>query len=463
MRSIRRQLIRTILAGFGGLLLAGGAAIYLFTRLALLNDFDAGLRTKALAIMAQTEQGAAGVQVELPDTVFPGGNERVFPQYYELWQTNGTRCARSAALGEADLPLAPASLTTPVYWNMDLPGDRDGRAIGVLFTVKPEEADKPANGPLPLLLVVAADRHTLDATLGTLATVLVAVGGLTSLMTVPLVRLALRRGHAPLGELAELASTITADSLAARFPVASLPAELQPIAVRLNDLLDRLKAAFERERQFSADLAHELRTPLAELRTQAEVELAWPEAGNPTRHQETLNIALQMEAIVTRLLELARCENGLVPLLVEPVTLASLVDEVWHGLADRARQRQLTLQVEMPQGMVIQTDRTLLRSILFNLLANAVEYSQAPGQITIRWEQARQSLSVSNPVSDLQPDDMPHLFARLWRKDPARTGGVHCGLGLAVSRALARALRASLEAHLGEDGVITLRLGWEQS
>ncbi len=133
MKSIHQQLVQSILAGFGLLLLAGGLAIYFFTRLALLSDFDAGLRTKALAVMAQTEQGAAGIQVELPDTLFPGGNDRVFPQYYELWQTNGIRCMRSAALAEADLPFAPRPLNTPVYWNIDLPDDRDGRAVGVFL------------------------------------------------------------------------------------------------------------------------------------------------------------------------------------------------------------------------------------------------------------------------------------------------------------------------------------------
>ncbi len=314
---------------------------------------------------------------------------------------------------------------------------------------------------MPFLLVVADDRHNLDVTLGTLATVLLGVGLLTTLMTVPLVRLSLRQGNAPLEEMAQRASTITVDSLEAHFPVASLPAELQPIAMRLNDLLVRLKSAFERERRFSADLAHELRTPLAELRSQAEVELAWPEDGDKARQQDTLNIALHMEAILTRLLELARCENGQMPLHLEPILLASLIDEVWRELAERASQRQITIHFEIPPGTVIQTDRTLLRSILFNLLANMVEYSQTPGQGFIQWDAAEEALSISNSVFDLIPADITHLFERLWRKDPSRTGGVHCGLGLAVSRALAKTLGASLQASLGEDGVLTLVLRWE--
>ncbi len=463
MTSIRRHLTLTILAGFGLLLLASGGAIYFFTRLALLNEFDASLRAKALTLMNQTERGEdGGIQVELPDAAFSSGADQVFPQYYELWQTNGVRCARSERLAETDLPCRTGPLTQPVYWDLDLPGDRDGRAIGVQFNLKTEDGEPAPKVPTPLLLVVAADRHDLDTTLATLATVLGITGLLTGLMTVPLVRHAVRRGHAPLGELARQTAAITADSLQTRFPVASLPAELQPIASRLNDLLARLADSFERERRFSADLAHELRTPLAELRTLAEVELAWPAGGGPARATDTLAIALQMETMVTRLLELARCESGRVRLQLEPVPLAALVAEVWPALVGRATERELTVVFEIPVDAVCSTDRAILRSIVVNLLANLVEYTPAGGQGRVRWDAAAAELSFCNPAGDVTAEDLPHLFERLWRKDPARSGGEHAGLGLPLSRALAQALGASLTARLGADGVLVMGLRWER-
>jgi signal transduction histidine kinase len=84
-------------------------------------------------------------------------------------------------------------------------------------------------------------------------------------------------GLSPLNQLANQAASITADSLATRFPTEIWPGELTPISSRLNDLLERLEQSFERERRFSADLAHELRTPIAELRSLAELALKWPE------------------------------------------------------------------------------------------------------------------------------------------------------------------------------------------
>ncbi len=310
MNSIRRRLTLTILKGFGALLIFSSAAIYFVTRAALLHDFDAGLQAKALTLMSLTEQGRDGIQIEMPTTVFQGLNREVAPQFYELWQTNGTVCARSTSLKDTELPQRFGASSNAVYWNLDLPGGLHGRALGLRFLPKAEDEDAAHLKPHEAIIVVAADRQPLDQTLATLATVLAGAGLLTMFITVPLVRWSLHRGHAPLGELARQAAAITADSLQTRFPVASLPEELRPIATRLNDLLGRLQASFDRERRFSADLAHELRTPLAELRAHAEVALEWPEGEAPEKHRETLAIALQMEAMVTRLLELTRCENG---------------------------------------------------------------------------------------------------------------------------------------------------------
>lgn len=458
MKSIRRQLTLSLLTSFGWLLLTGGVAVWFFTRLALLGDFDAALRAKALALMSQAEQGNDGVQIERPGTFFQGKNNDVAPRFYELWRTNGTVGARSESLQGADLPLHYGSLASPVYWNVELPGDQDGRAIGLQFTVKPDEDEPNRSAAQDAILVVAADRGPLNETLTTLAMVLGAAGLLTILLTIPVVQVALRRGHAPLGILARQTAAINADSLQTRFSTKSLPGELQPIAQCLNELLARLADSFERERRFSADLAHELRTPLAELRTHAEVELAWPENGGTEKNRDILAIALQMECLVTRLLELARCENGKMPLHLEPVPLAALVEEIWTSLAARVQARSLAVEWAIPAEVVISTDRALLRSILMNLLANAVEYTPPSGRVEIRWHSDRGELIVSNTVHDLSPADVPHLFERLWRKDPSRTGAEHCGLGLALSRAMARVLGHELQARFTDEKTLAISL-----
>lgn len=465
MKSIRRQLTLTLLLGFGLLLVSSGTAIYFSTRAALLEEFDAGLRAKALAVMSLTEQGMDGIQVEVPGTFFQGleEEEEASPQFYEVWQADGTACARSASLADADLPRRFGSLSEPAYWDLELPGHRSGRAIGLKFSPHMEDEEAKHLAQKEAIVVVAAGRQSLDRTLAALATVLVVAGLLTIGITVPVVKFSLRRGHAPLGLLSQQAATITADSLQTRFPVDSMPEELQPIATRLNDLLSRLELSFERERRFSADLAHELRTPLAELRSHAEVELAWPEGEGPEKHRETLEIALQMEAMVTRLLDLARCENGKITLQLECVPVAPLVEAIWQPLAGKAEWKRLATQFKVPPDATIQTDRTLFRSILTNLFSNAVEYSPPDGRVEIVWQSEGQELTVSNTVHDLNTADVPHLFERLWRKDKSRTGNEHCGLGLALSREFAVLLELSLVASFRDERTLAITLKARQN
>jgi two-component system sensor histidine kinase QseC len=458
MKSIRGHLTWTILLGFGLLLVLSSLAVYFLTRNALLKEFDAGLWAKAQAIIPLAEQGQDGIQVEAPNALFQTSKDFQEPPVYEVWQAGGHAVARSESLKDTSLPLRFGSLDKPAFWNLDLPNGNDGRAIGLKFSPKAEDEDAKKLEPREAVLVVAADRESLNQTLSILATVLAVTALLTIIITVPLVSISLRRGHAPLGQLARQAAAITADSLQTRFPVDSLPKELQPITARLNDLLGRLESSFERERRFSADLAHELRTPLAELRALAEVELAWPEGADPEKHREILDIALQMEAIVTQLLEMARCENGKSPLHFESIPVAPLMEEVWRPLAETAKTKQLDFQFHMPPDATIQTDRVLFRSILVNLLSNAVEYTPPSGRGEIRWHGETAVLTVSNTVHDLTAADVPHLFERLWRKDESRTGRDHCGLGLALSRTFADLLGLDLKAEFKGEKTLTLTI-----
>lgn len=458
MKSIRRQLSLSLIPAFALLLACSSAAIYFSTRTAVLRAFDASLRAKATTIMSLTEQGSKGIQVELPEGPFQASNNDMFPQYYEVWRTDGQVCTRSPGLKNTDLDRRFDRASSPVYWNLALPGGRAGRAIGLRFTPKSEDEDGQRATAQDAVVVVAADRHSLDRTLGTLGTVLAVTGLLTICVAIPIVNVTLHRGHSGLASLGQQAAAITADSLQTRFPADSAPEELVPITSKLNDLLGRLERSFERERRFSADLAHELRTPLAELRSHAEVELAWPDSSDTKKHLETLEIAKQMESMVTRLLDLARCENGKIALQTEPVPLAELVEEVWRPLAAKARAKQLDVSFPVAQDAQIQTDRVLLQSILVNLFSNAVEYTPQTGWVIVSWQGETRALSVSNTVHDLNSDDMPHLFERLWRKDKSRTGNEHCGLGLALSREYAAMLNASLTAVLGGEKRLTVNL-----
>ncbi|MEM0969815.1 MAG: ATP-binding protein, partial [Verrucomicrobiota bacterium] len=234
----------------------------------------------------------------------------------------------------------------------------------------------------------------------------------------------------------------------------------RPIVDRLNQLIERLEASFTRERRFSADLAHELRTPIAELKTLSEVALKWPDQAGDKTHQETLLIAQDLESVVVTLLTLARWESGDHPIKWEPMILATLLRDSWAPFEAKAEDRGLVIQWDLGQDEATspyRTDPAILRHILTNLFSNAVEY--APSQTIINVHQSEHELIVTNQAPHLTEDDLAHLFDRHWRADPARTSSdtPHTGLGLALAKACADALGTPLKAQLHE-GLLSFRL-----
>jgi signal transduction histidine kinase len=307
--------------------------------------------------------------------------------------------------------------------------------------------------------VVARPRRVLDQALEAVLSALIAVGALLVLGVSLLVWRSVGRGLVPLERLADQTARIDVHSLQGRFPTQGLPAELVPICTRLNDLLDRLSASFDRERRFSADVAHELRTPLAELRNIAEVAMQFPGGRDPL--PDVLGAALQMERLVSALLALSRAEAGRQPVALQPIDLGRLAEETWAPFAPRAAERHLRV-TSRASRTVVETDVVLIAAIFGNLFANAVDYTPAGGALEWALSGAGE-LSVVNDNASLAAADLPHVFERFWRKDAARTDGQHGGLGLSLAQSFARLLGATLTLELGERNRVHARLVIPQS
>jgi two-component system sensor histidine kinase QseC len=465
MRSIRFRLTRRLLLVSAVLLGGGLVAVYFATRAALRAQFDATLRAKALAISTLTKQERDRVEVDFSDRFMRGFDDDVASDFFQMWRADGQVVERSESLKGADLPRRFGALDAPAYFNLDLPADFAGRAVGFKFTPKASRQTGRSHPPIEAVLVVAADRRGLDKTLATLALVLTGCAVLLAGATLAVVPRVLRAELRPLGGLAEQAAAIRAESLAKRFPDAGLPTELQPITTRLNELLARLEESFERERRFSADLAHELRTPLAELRGLSEFAVKWPESRDPNTDSETFAIALHLQSLVTKMLALARSEHGQIPVTREPVALRPLVESVWRAFAERAQAKRLQVELDVPAGAAVETDPTLLRCILSDLLDNAVEYTPAGGLVRVEGPAGATpfTLRVTNTAENLDAADVPRLFERFWRKDKARSDSEHAGLGLALAHAFAQALGWELSAALEPEARLTLTLAAARS
>jgi heavy metal sensor kinase len=248
-----------------------------------------------------------------------------------------------------------------------------------------------------------------------------------------------RVGLAPLRRLSDAVSRVSAKDFRLPFTGPRPPRELQPIVTRLRDTLDLLKRAFAREKQATADISHDLRTPLAALLTTTEMALRRPRSVE--EYQEVLRdcqaSARQMSRAVERLLALARLDAGADTLRLQAVDAAVLTEQCMNIVRPLAEARGVHLAVHVDGKQVPQltTDRDKFSEILTNLLHNAIQYNHPGGDIDVSL--GRQNgyfeLAVRDTGVGIAPEARAHLFERYWRADPSRgADGLHAGLGLAI-------------------------------
>jgi two-component system heavy metal sensor histidine kinase CusS len=300
-------------------------------------------------------------------------------------------------------------------------------------------ADVAGRGkPLTLILVldVSAHMHFFAAISRWFWVGLV----LSALLSGGLGWLVARSGLEPLRQVTRVAASISATSLRERIPLTSVPYELQQLVASFNAMLARLEDAFVRLSNFSADIAHELRTPLSNLLTQTEVVLSRPR--NSEDYQETLYTNLDdlkhMSRMIDDMLFLAKADNGLIIPEHQLVALEDVVGKLFEYYRLLADEHDIELKLQ-GHGR-IHGDVLMLHRAIANLLSNALRYT-AEGQtitVSIRQGESGTELSVANPGPGIPPEQLGQLFDRFYRGDPARREGStsNAGLGLAITRSI---------------------------
>lgn len=475
MYSIRDRLNYTIIAAM--IVVLAAAAIFLYVRVSAQVEtvFDRALYDKAQAMISLTELDNEGVEFDFAEEdvmpEFRGGED---PQYYQLWVVGNQPMIKSPLLADSDLPRHGATLEQHRFADLTLPDGRRGRLIEIVFLPhvegdkwQPEEAEEDGKWnelpeAQPITLVFARERESLDGTLLAIGYTIFGVIVAVLLLAALLVHRLVGSGLAPLSRLAAQVGDIDESSLDLRLThEGKQSVETAPIVNQLNHLLERLQSAFEREKRFSANVAHELRTPLSELRSLAEVGRMLPEDREQIDEffDDVGEISAQMEKVVITLLELTRSEAGLLRSDPEDIELASFCDEIWsHALNGHGSDKSLVK--EIPADLVINTDRDKLGMILGNLFTNAVSYSPDNAEIRVSAQIRNQQvvLEVRNLSVDLKPEDMLHMKDRFWRKHKAHHGSGHSGLGLTLVDALARIMQLDISLHLDQQRVFMVTI-----
>jgi two-component system sensor histidine kinase QseC len=468
MRSIRVRLLAGALIGSTVVLSAAGFALDKLTHASLAAEFDQALLAKARSLAALVEQDAGRTELELDKRTMPEYFRVDRSEYLEVRTTEGLVLTRSASLGSNHLERVEAAADAPVFRSIRLPDGRPGRLVGIRFHPRTGNEDETERKrPIaagPVILAVAVETAGLDATLIRIRLVLAGVSLAAILLSAGVLAWVIHRGLKPLGDLAGRIERLGETDLSARVDVPAAPSELVAVVQRLNELLSRLEAAFAREKSFTADVAHELRTPLAGLRSTLDVTLSRPREPDAYRSAMTdcLAITRQMQSMVDNLLWLARMERGQCRIDRQPVVLHSLVEDCWKGLAGRAAERRLQVAWQIDPEFVVETGREQLRQVLHNILDNAVEYTDTGGSIRIEAVSGNglRQLRVSNTGNRLSPEQIDQVFQRFWRGDAARQStGVHCGLGLSLSRQLIALLGGSISTECADGGVFRVTVG----
>jgi heavy metal sensor kinase len=248
-----------------------------------------------------------------------------------------------------------------------------------------------------------------------------------------------KRSLSPLQQMAGQAEQITAEQLHQRLPVANPSDELGHLATVINSVLDRLEESFERLRRFTADASHDLRTPLAALRTVGEVGLQ--KSRSPADYQDTIGSMLEEVGRLTRLVEnlltLSRADQRQVQPALSVFSLNEVVREAGNVIEVLAEEKGQTFTMRLEDEVAVRGDRVLLRQAILNVLHNAVKYSPVEGSVSVWLSHTRDRAQVR--IRDNGPgiarEHHERIFDRFYRVDVSRTGeGGGAGLGLSIAK-----------------------------
>jgi heavy metal sensor kinase len=265
----------------------------------------------------------------------------------------------------------------------------------------------------------------------------------------------------PIDEITQAARSISVNDLGARLNLPNTGDEVSRLANTFNEMLGRLESGFERERQFTADASHELRTPVAAMEAILSVVR---EGKRPTQEyrqafEDLAEENNRLKELIDDLLSLARGEGG-IKLHIESFDLSLLLIDLADAMRPLAAAKALTIKHEVPAQMMIKADRDLLIRLFVNLLENAIKYTQHGAiEISTSTERATAVIKISDSGPGIAAQHLPHIFERFYRADAARNSK-GTGLGLAIASQIAIAHGGSLEADsvVGRGSTFTVRL-----
>ena len=419
------------------ILIVGQAAAFLTARANLLALLDDTIVTRA-ARVAEISAGSSGGDERAPVNVPVG----------DRFEVRNDRGAVVEAGTGASHP--PVKTILAASFETDANGTRF-RTVTVRVNVN------RGGRAAPYVVTYRREARLFDTLLSQLALMLLLIslscGLATAWLALKMSRAALRPLHRTADEIAE----IDEQNLGRRIDANAMPAELVPMTRRLNEMLERLQNVFQQRKQFLADAAHELRTPTAALLTTLEVALRRPrdQAALVETMQSGLQDARRLRKLVEQLMEHARSEHLRGPESMQEADVPAMLRECVQIVTPLAREKDIAIAEELPAELPFVTQRERMRSIVLNLLSNAIEYNRVGGTVRLAAERENGTLrlTVADTGHGIAPEQLPQVFEPFYRGGNGRGDDPeHLGLGLFLVRSHVDALHGKCEvvSRVGE-------------
>ncbi|PVZ87862.1 two-component sensor histidine kinase [Serratia sp. S1B] len=362
-----------------------------------------------------------------------------------------------------DLRPVPSSLNFPQYllsrevfiWSEENSNAHhtDSEMRHTMYRLIASSVDTTDNGkPSHYILVIALSidfhLHYIDE----LKNNLVMIASVISLMIIFIVLFAVHKGHQPLRNVSLKIKNITSEDLDVRLKPDQVPIELEQLVISFNHMIERIEDVFTRQANFSADIAHEIRTPITNLVTQTEIVLS--QRRSDKELEEVLYSNLEeynrMAKMVSDMLFLSQADNNQLILERSMIDIRLETMKVFDFFEAWAEEQEVSLSLE-GNPVMIKGDPLMLRRIINNLLSNAIRHTPRGMAVTVRiseWD-GWVNITVENPGTPIPQEHLPRLFDRFYRVDPSRQRKSEgSGIGLAIVKSI-------VTAHQGKISVVS--------
>lgn len=429
--SLRRHLLRRLLWPFIAIILLGMAVAYVFAVQAATHATDLGLLDDAIDLVEQVEVRQGKIALELPQAAEQMlAENNADKETYAAWDSKGILVSGDSRLMKLE---APALNENQRFINFNL-NNEENRAVILRRIIKGQT----------LFIAVAQTKHERNRMSREIFVGLLMPEILLMLTAIIVIVFGVRRGLIPIERLRDDIISRSPNDLS-HLKEASAPAELRPIIHGVNELLDKLSAALSDHRRFIADAAHQLRTPLAALSSQIEVNLEQPATDNRVMLNQLLATTRRTSHLANQLLSLARLEHTEHSACEKSVlSLHEVVREAAADMVSQAARKDIDIHFKL-QPCKAKGDPILLRELMANLFDNAVRYVPQGGQVNVglQVEDGRCVLTIEDNGPGVAESELDKLGVPFYRPASSQPGG--CGLGLAIVREIARLHEARID------------------